>query len=161
MRGGNTNPPANDNTMTYTTTKSPETLIEMFIDGTPNEVYEHGRLATVPTEQGVQLVAYGHEILAETNGEEITIYTNQHGTVSRTVTDYVKLLGSTLNEFENRTVTANDQARPTMGIGTRVSESAKYISNYFDVLTSRSNVEDRALNEVNHYLSRRMEQIFG
>jgi hypothetical protein len=147
--------------MTYTTTTSSEKLIEMFIDCTPNEVYAHGRLATVPTENSVQLVAYGHEILAENDGENITIYTNQHATVSQTVTGYVKLLGSTLNEFENRNVEANDKARPTMGIGTRVSESAKYISDYFHVLSSRSNVEERAFNEVNHHLKQRMAEIFG
>lgn len=147
--------------MAYTTTYSTETLIEMFIDETPNEVYDHGRLATVPTENGVQLVAYGHEVLAEVKGKRVIIYTGHHGTVSDTVTGYIKKLGSKLNEFENRTVEARRYESPTLGIGARASHSAKYISSYIDWRTRLSKVEKKAKREVDNALRSRMADIFG
>jgi len=147
--------------MTYTTTKSSESLIEMFIDGTANEVYEYGRLATVPTENGVQLVAYGNEVLAETRGNQVILYTGHHQTVSQTVTDYIKRVGSLLNDFENREVEVRENESPTLGIGARASRSAKYISNYINWHTSLSAVEEQAKREVNQSLRSRMADIFG
>jgi hypothetical protein len=147
--------------MSYTTTNSTETLIEMFIDGTPNEVYNNGRLATVPTENGVQLVAYGHEIIAEVQGKRVIIYTGHHETVSDTVTGYIKDLGSILNTFENRKVQARKNESPTLGIGTRASHSAKYISAYINWHTTLSSVEQKARKEVNNALKSRMADIFG
>lgn len=147
--------------MTYTTTYSPETLIEMFIDGTPNEVYDHGRLATVPTENGVQLVAYGNEILAEVQGKRVILYTGHHQTVSKTVTGYIKDLGSLLNDFENRKVDVRENESPTLGIGARASRSAQYISSYINWKTTLSAVEKKARSEVNDALRSRMADIFG
>jgi len=147
--------------MTHTTTNSPETLIEMFIDGTPNEVYENGRLATVPTENGVQLVAYGNEVLAEVRGNRVILYTGHHQTVSKTVTGYIKDLGSLLNDFDNRDVQANGDESPTLGIGARASRSAQYISSYINWHTTLSAVEEKARNEVNKALRERMDDIFS
>lgn len=149
----------------YTTVRSRRSIIEMFLDGTAGEVYASGRLATVESDEGesVQLVAYGHEILAEVSpdGKDVRLFTGHHGTVSKTVTDYIKLLGSILNEFEHRSVSAYKEAAPTTGIGTRSSRSAQYISNYINWWTSLSAVERDARQEVERTLQRRMAQIFN
>jgi hypothetical protein len=148
-------------TMTHTTTYNTEQLIEMFIDETGNEVYADGRLATVPTENGVQLVAYGNEIIAEARGKEIILYTGHYNTVSDTVDGYIETLGSLLNEFENRTVDARETESPTLGIGARASSAAKYISRYINWETTLSKVEKDAQREVEQALRTRMNEIFG
>jgi hypothetical protein len=150
---------------TYTTTQSRSTLIEMFLDGTSGEVYCQGRLATVETDEGnrVQLVAYGNEVIAEItrDGKDVTLFTGHHESVSETVSDYIEVLGSILNDFENREVTAIGDAAPTMGIGARSSASAQYISQYINWTTTLSPVERKAQKEVNAALKKRMAQIFG
>ena len=148
-------------TMSYTTTNSTESIIEMFLDGTANEVYAQGRLATVPTENGVRLVAYGNEVLADIRGNEVTLYTGHHGTVSRTVTSYIKQIGSLLNDVENREVTVHENQSPTLGIGARASRSAQFINAYVDFRTELSDVEERAVNQVERAIRSRMADIFG
>lgn len=146
----------------HTTTQNSETIIQMFLDETAGEVYSHGRLATVPTENGVQLVAYGNEIIGEVEGKDVTIFTGHHGTVSNTVTRYIKRLGSELSDTEGRNVTVARHESPTLGIGARASHSAQYISEYFNVLKdSFSAVERNAKSEVNHALNERMSEIFN
>lgn len=147
----------------YTTTRNRDELIRMFIDGSAEEVYESGRLATVPTENGVQLVAYGNEIIAENEGGDITIFTSFHSTVSKTVTTYIKRVGSILNDTETRSVEVRESAAPTLGIGARASQSAQYISNYVGDLRDpdKSPVEEDAMAEVDQALNQRMAEIFG
>jgi len=149
---------------TYTTTQSPETLIEMFLDGTAGEVYNQGRLATVERENDIALVAYGEHILATIEGRDVTFYTGHYGEQSQTVTEYVSLVGSLLNDTETRNVTVHGTETPQMGIGSRVAEAGQYISNYvggFYRGRSFSNVESDAVSEVNNALVRRMGEIFG
>jgi hypothetical protein len=147
---------------TYVTTNSPETLIEMFLDQTEGEVYQYGRLATVPDEDSIKLVAYGNEILAEVNGRDVHLYLGHHSTVSRTVTDYVKLLGSVLSRTEGRNVSVHRDMAPTMGIGARASDSAQYISSYIGGFgRDRSPVEEQAVENVRDALKSRMDEIFG
>lgn len=148
----------------YTTTQSAEELIEMFIDGTEEEVYEYGRLATVPRENDVALVAYGEHIIATIDGYEIDFYKNHYGKHSQTVTGYVSKFASLLNETETRNVTVHTHETPSMEIGRRVSDSAKYIDKYVGsaLLTGNfSPVESAAVNEVEKALTRRMSEIFG
>jgi hypothetical protein len=144
-----------------TTTQDRDSLIEMFIDGTAEEVYECGRLLTRPTENGVQLVAYGNEVLAENKDGNITIYTGHHGTVSKTVTRYIKRLGSLLNDTNTRKVRVAEYESPTLGIGARASDSAQYIQNYIGIWKHLSKVEQDALEEVNEALAERTAQILG
>ncbi len=147
---------------TYVTTNSPETLIEMFLDETENEVYQYGRLSTVPDEDSVKLVAYGNEVLAEVNDKDVHLYIGHHSTVSKTVTEYIKLLGSVLSQTEGRNVTAHDDMAPTMGVGARASESAQYIQKYIGAFErDRSPVEQSAVEDVRHALKNRMDEIFG
>lgn len=150
---------------TYTTTRSPETLIEMFLDGSAGEVYNQGRLATVEQENGIALVAYGEHILATIEGYDIHFYTGHYGKHSQTVTGYVSLVGSLLNDTEERSVTIHGSETPEMGINRRVTDSAKYINEFVGDLIqagrSYSDVEENAMAEVNRSLLRRMGAIFG
>lgn len=150
--------------MSYTTTYTTETLIEMFLDETDNEVYSKGRLCTVETERGtVQLVAYGNEILAEVDGKDVILYTGHYGTVSQTVTDYLKKVGSLLNETENRNVISREGDAPTLGIGARATGASQYIDSFVGRLTEGdfSPVEQDAKADVEEALQERMEAIFG
>jgi hypothetical protein len=148
---------------TYTTTQSRETLIEMFLDGSAGEVYQKGRLATIERENDIALVAYGEHILATIDGKDVTFYTGHYGEHSKTVTEYVSLVGSLLNDTETRNVSVHSTETPQMGIGSRVSAAGQYIDEYVgDFLAGNfSPVESNALNEVNNALVRRMSEIFG
>lgn len=151
---------------TYTTCKNTRDLIRMFLDGTEGEVYNQGRLATVKTDENtLSLVAYGNEIIATNQSGTITIFTGHHGTVSKTVTNYIKRVGSVLNETETRTVKKAAHESPTMGIGARASDSAKYINSFVGELTRRADefspVERDARKQVNQALIARMGEIFG
>jgi hypothetical protein len=150
---------------TFTTTQIRDDLIRMFLDGSSGEVYNKGRLATVSTENATHLVAYGNEIIAKNEGGDITIYTGHHGTVSQTVTTYIKRVGSVLNDTETRNVQIARAESPTMGIGARASDSAKYIGHFVGKLLRSaedfSSVEKDARKEVNMALLRRMDQIFN
>ncbi len=147
----------------HTTTNSKETLIEMFLDGSAGEVYRNGRLATVERENDIALVAYGEHILATIDGYDVTFYTGHYGEQSKTVTKYVSLVGSLLNDTEERTVRVHGTETPQMGIGSRVAKAGQYISNYVgNVLrTDFSPVEQDARSEVDRALNRRMGEIFG
>lgn len=142
------------------TTDKPRTLIEMFLDGTPNEVYNDGRLYTRREGERIQLVAYGNEVIASIDeaGRDVEMYIGHHGQVSETVTGYIKTLGSVLSNTEGRDVSVFRDAAPTLGYGSRVSDSAKYISNYVRFVSNaaRSPVERDAVAEVNRALRERL-----
>jgi len=149
---------------TYTTTRSRTDLIRMFLDGTAGEVYAKGRLATVERENDIALVGYGEHILATIDGYDITFYTGHYNEQSETVTEYIRLIGSLLNETSERTVTVHGTETPQMGIGSRASDAAQYINNYVGRLGSErslSDVEKDAITEVNNALLHRMGEIFG
>lgn len=148
-------------TTKFTTTESRDTLIQMFLDATPNEVYSNGQLATREVEGGVELIAYGNEVLAFANEKKIDFFIGHHGSVSPTVTSYIKRVGSLLNENENREVNVWRDAAPTLGEGQRASDSAQYIKNYVTYGRTLSSVERDAVEEVRQALTRRMEAIFG
>lgn len=145
-----------------TTTRNREEIIQMFLDATPNEVYADGRLYTRPTDDDtIELVAYGNEVLAEVdNGaNEVRLYLGHHSTVSRTVTEYVKTLGSVLSMTEGRTVDIRANESPTRGIGARVSQSAQYIGKYvgsFFKVSPFSPVELDSREEVRRACRRRV-----
>ena len=143
------------------TTDSVDTLIEMFIDGTANEIYQYGRLLTRPTENGVQLIAYGNEVIAENNGGHIHLYLGHYETVSQTVNHYIEQLGSLLNDTNTRKVTDHRNMSPTLGIGARASQSAQYIDNYIGSFDHLSAVEQDAKAEVEQALYQRVKEIFA
>lgn len=147
--------------MTTTTTYDSRQLLRMFIDETPNEVYFNGRLATVEANTGeVLLVAYGSQVIASADGNNIRLYTGHYDSVSQTVNDYIERLGEVLNESEGRTVDVRDDSAPTMGIGSQVSEAAQFINNYVNWNTTLSPVEEDAQNTVEEALNERMEELF-
>jgi|APHM01.1.fsa_nt_gi hypothetical protein len=147
--------------MVGTTTTKRETLMNEFLNGESQRVYAKGRLYTRENGDTLQLVAYGHEVLAELEDGHVHLYTGHHSTVSRTVTGYVKVLGSTLSDTEGFEVTVHEGEAPNTGIGTRVSEAAKYISNYVgDFRESMSSVENDAVETVERYLQIRLREEF-
>lgn len=139
------------------TTNRRNALLEMFLDATPREAYANGRLKTVPTENGVQLVAYHEHVLAHVNrgADEITLYTGHHRAHSTTVTRYVHELGKLLNSREGFDVTVLDGYAPTTGYG-RVSTAAQYIGEYIGRWNDTSAAEDNILDEVNRSLDRHL-----
>lgn len=151
-----------ETTMTeYTTTTNSTEIIEMFIDETSNEIYASGRLCTVEQGESTLLVAYGNEVIARATGKTIEIFTGHHSNGSRTVTEYIKRLGSVLNNFENRDVQTYDNKTPTLGPNSEVEDSLKYTGNYVNFTTAFSPVEKDAVSEVESALMERMEEIFG
>ena len=145
----------------YTTTQKRDSLIQMFIDNTSDEVYASGRLATVKRGGKTLLVAYGQHVLAQADGNTIDLFTGHHSEHSRAVTVYVKRLGSILNDYDNREVHTYEDRAPDIGPNSEVKESAKYIGHYVNFTTAFSAVEKDAVKEVEAALTRRMAQIFG
>jgi hypothetical protein len=149
--------------MVGTTTRSREELVDEFLLGNTQEVYAKGRMYTREYNGDIQLVAYGHEVLATLEPDEnhVHLFTGHHGTVSKTVTRYVKVLGSVLSNSEGYTVTVHEDVSPTTGIGTRVSEAAQYISSYIGRFDNQSDVEMNAVETVETFLQIRLEEEFG
>jgi len=150
--------------MVGTTTTNREELMNEFLNGQTERVYAGGRLYTREYQHGVQLVAYGHEVLAflETETDTVHLFTGHHGTVSQTVTGYVKVLGSVLSNSEGYTVEVHENTSPNTGIGTRISEAAQYIQNYVGGFgnSSFSAVEEEAVNTVETFLQIRLQEEF-
>ena len=147
-------------TNAHTTTTYRTQMLEMFLDGTPNEVYNSGRLATVDTGESVQLIAYGSHVIAEIQDKEVTLYTGHHGQHSETVDTYIEALGSVLSETPARSVKALEEAAPSLGHGSNPADAAKYIGSYIGSFENLSKVERGALNEVNEALGERMDALF-
>lgn len=145
---------------TATTTKRRNDLIEMFLDATPGESYADGRLSTIETENGVALVAYGNEILAEISADatEVTLYIGHYRSVSKTVTRYIHFVGKLLSQREMRDVTVLEGHAPTTGYG-RASRSAQYISNYVRDYADMSGAEEKAYNDVREALRNFFSQL--
>lgn len=145
----------------YTTTETRDSLIEMFVDNTSREVYASGRLATVERGGKTLLVAYGQHVLAQADGNTIDFFTGHHSEHSRAVTNYVKRLGSILNDYENREVHTYEDRAPDIGPNSEITESSQYIGHYVNYTTPFSAVEKDAVAQVEAALTRRMAQIFG
>jgi hypothetical protein len=142
------------------TTHKPRTLIEMFLDGTPNEIYENGRLYTREGEEGrIELVAYGNEVIASIDpaGNDVEMYIGHYKQVSETVTGYIETLGSVLSRTSGREVSVLRDAAPTLGYGARASAAAQYINSYVNFARDFSAVEKDAVSEVNDALVERLE----
>jgi hypothetical protein len=107
-----------------------------------------------PDGEGVQLVAYGNEIIAEIvensdKKDNLTFYVGHHGQVSKTVTDYIKLFGSVLSNTEGFTVDIRRES-PTNGYVARQinSAAAQFIGGYVDFREDMSAVEEDAVETV-------------
>lgn len=141
-------------------------LIEMFLDATPRETYAYGRLATREKEDGtVELVAYQREILAEVNrgANDITLFTGHSHSRSPTVTDYLTLLGTLLNQRPGYSVNSLEGHAPTTGYDV-VKGAAKYINEYigdFNDADDLSPVEENAVKEVNRALKENLPNFFN
>jgi len=151
-----------ETTMTQsTTTYNSVEMLEMFVDETSDEIYASGRLCTVERGESTLLVAYGEKVIARATGRTIDLFTGHHSNGSRSVTNYIKRLGSVLNDFENRDVHEYEDLNPTLGPNSEVEDSSQYIGHYVNFTTDFSAVERDAVDEVESALMERMEQIFG
>lgn len=130
-------------------------------------VYARGRMYTreSPDGDGIQVVAYGNEIIAEIEGDSLTFHIGHHGQVSKTVTSYIKAFGSVLSNTEGFNVSVLRDSAPTNGYVARHinSEAAQFISNYvgdfFD--GDRSAVEQDAVDSVEAALRQILAIEFG
>jgi hypothetical protein len=148
--------------MVGTTTTVRSEMMSEFLNEEAGRVYAKGRLYTREHNEGVQLVAYGHEVLAYIEDGHVHLFTGHHGTVSQTVTGYIKILGRVLSNTEGLEVTVHESEAPNTGIGTRLSDSAQYINAYVGAFAeSLSAVEQNAKDTVERVLERRLEQEFG
>lgn len=131
-----------------TTVRNRDSLIQMFLDGTSGEVYNEGRLVTRETENGVELIAYGWNKIAEYNTESdtVTIFAGHAGNISRTVTRYVNLVNEIAGKRETRSVNLLADAAPNTG--RPPAEAARFISNYKSFSGSDSSVEAWARRQV-------------
>lgn len=113
--------------------------------------YNQSRMFTreTPNGEGYQLVAYGHEIIAEVTHNEVDFYTAHYSEVSRTVSDWIATFGSVLSNTEGFKVSIYKNEKPNTGIGNRKTQAAKYINNYVAPFAGDfSKVEQDAKREV-------------
>lgn len=138
---------------TYTNTRND--VIEMFLDGTANEVYYDGRIITRQSgESTVELIAYGQHKLAEYNEatDTVTLFAGHAGNISRTVTEYVNVIDSLATDRQSRTVNKILDAAPNVE-GPPPAEAAQFIDNYKSFSGSDSSVEQWATEKVNNAVS--------
>lgn len=146
--------------------RSPVTLIKEFLAGSSPTAYECGRLYIRPSPDtdGTELVAYGSEILARLDGDNLTVFKGHHSTVSQTVTDHVKRLGSILSTggYSDLSIVVTDDS-PTTGyeLRNKNSDSAQYINEYVSFSADRSAVERNAVETVNEALKSILRYEFG
>lgn len=113
--------------------------------------YARGRMFTrrSPDGDGYQLVAYGHNVLAEVTENSVDFYTAYYGVQSQTVTKWVALFGSVLSNTDGFEVTIHDSAKPNTGIGNLLADAAQYIDSYVgDFTSAMSDVEEQAVSDV-------------
>jgi peptidoglycan/xylan/chitin deacetylase (PgdA/CDA1 family) len=134
---------------TYTNRRN---FIESFLNN-PRAGMKYGRCRMFtrqsPDGEGYQLIAYGHEVLAEVDHGRVELFAGHYGEVSRTVSDYLRIFGSVLSNTEGFTVTSHETLAPNTGIGNRLSQAAQYIDSYIAPFTDDfSAVEQDARQEV-------------
>lgn len=141
--------------MTRNTYRNREAFMKSFLNNPRAKMrYHSARMFTreSPNGEGFQLVAYGHEVLAEVTGDSVDFYTAHHGEVSPTVTDWVRLFGKVLAGTEGFDVTIHSERAENTGIGNRLSDSAQYITEYVGKGSSKwgdfSAVEESAIDDV-------------
>lgn len=136
----------------YTTKR--DSLIQMFLDASDDEVYADGRLYTRRTgENTVELIAYLRHKIAEydESTNTVTIFAGHEGNVSPTVTKYVRLVREMAGVRESRTMNVLLSAAPNVG-DRPPAEAAKFINNYKSFSGSDSSVERWATETVNKAL---------
>jgi hypothetical protein len=146
-----------------TTTAQNREAIRRFFNGEGGVVANQGRLTTFEADEDTTLLlSYTNEIIAEMTGDsDVHLYTGHYGQVSQATTNHIRQLGSVLSNTDGKEVTVSDGA-PTMGVGSRASESAQYISNYVGNFANadRSPVEIDAMETVEKALQNRLRQLF-
>lgn len=137
-----------------TTTRQRDSLIQMFLDGTADEVYADGRLVTRETENGVELIAYGWNKIAEYNPQTdtVTLFAGHAGNVSKTVTRYVNVVHEIAGKRESRTVNVIADAAPN--VSRPPAEAAQFIDQYVGFGREMSAAEKKAVDTVNRALRR-------
>lgn len=137
-----------------TTTMYRDNLIQMFLDGTRNEVYADGRLITRESEENtVELIAYGWNKIAEydENTDTVTLYTGHAGNVGQTVTTYVEKVKEIAGKRKNRTLSPAIGAAPN--VAEPPAESVRFIDNYRHFSDNPSSVEEWATEQVERAVS--------
>lgn len=127
--------------------KQVRTMIEKFIDRTPNEVYASGRMSTELLDNGnVALIGYGWMKLAEYNESEnmVIIYGGHNEGDSDTVSRWLNQILTISEERDRNTLLSGESP-----IVDTPPEIVKYIGNYVDYKTEMSPVEKDAISDVN------------
>lgn len=144
-----------------TTTARNREAIRRFLEGESGVIANQGRLTSYEADEDTTLLlSYTNEVIGELVGDdELRLYTGHHGQVSQSTTNHIRQFGSVLSNTEGLSVTVLDTA-PTMGVGSRASESAQFISNYVGDWSDLSPVEIDARETVERALQERLRQLF-
>ena len=138
----------------YTNTNR-DSLIQMFLDASADEVYGDGRLVTQQSgENTVELIAYGWNKIAEYDEatDTVTVFAGHAGNISKTVTRYVNLVHEMAGKRETRTVNVLADAAPN--VGRPPAEAAQFIGNYRSFEGKPSSLDEWATEKVNRTLRR-------
>ena len=138
----------------YTNTNR-DSLIQMFLDASADEVYDNGRLVTQQSgESTVELIAYGWNKIAEYDEatDTVTVFACHAGNISKTVTRYVNLVHEMAGKRETRTVNVLADAAPN--VGRPPAEAAQFIGNYRSFEGKPSSLDEWATEKVNRTLRR-------
>jgi hypothetical protein len=141
-------------------TNSRDDVLEMFLDGTEDEVYGSGRLYTRESGEGsVELIAYGWNKLAEYNEStgDVRIFFGHRGNISETVDGYLDDLSDMAEERDHRSVQELLTAAPN--VGRPPAEAAQFIDNYKSFSGSDSNVESWASEVVERSVSSALRRL--
>lgn len=137
-----------------TTTRKRDSLIQMFLDGTADEVYADGRLKTRQSGDTIELIAYHREKIAEYHeaSGQVTVFAGHHGNVSQTVTRYVSRVVNLAGERNGREVILTELAPNTRL--QPAAEAAQFIGEYVGFGRPMSDAERKAVDTVNRNLRR-------
>jgi|APHM01.1.fsa_nt_gi hypothetical protein len=144
-----------------------EKFMQSFLNNPrPQMRYCSGRMFTRRSPKGgYELVGYGHHVLARVDSESVNFYTAYYNEVSRTVTNWVSLFGSVLSRTDGFEVTIHESETPTVGIGTMLADSAKYIEEYVGCLKEKGNnfspVEENAVEQVEQACMEAFNELTG
>lgn len=132
-----------------TTTRVRDSLINMFLDNTSDEVYAEGRLKTERQGDTLALIAYHREKIAEydESAGTVTVFAGHHGNVSDTVNRYISRVVKIAGQRNDRDVILTELA-PNVRMRP-VAQSARNIGQYVRFGGELSPAEKREVRDVN------------
>jgi len=141
-------------------TNSRDDVLEMFLDGTEDEVYGSGRLYTRQSDEGaLELIAYGWNKIAEYDEStgDVRIFFGHYNNISDTVDGYLDDLSEMVDEREHRSVQELVTAAPN--VARPPAEAAQFIDNYKSFSGSDSPVESWASEVVEKSVSSALRRL--